>query len=186
MKKIDVNALRGRFWSDADAPLELHESSAGKVGTLLFERLTHGALVEHRRHSKSSPQRANSNFSSDFIDLRDRLRRKGRTARSLVVPVSNAPPCGSLDLFSVFSSSTPWLHFGYSQLVCLLSVVVLERYVYSHCLNFFVLALISSTGVVVNYVYIHKHNYLSRCYRLGLICWLQVTFALYPSVSWSL
>ena len=48
----------------------------------------------------------------------------------LVILGSSPLPCLSLDLFLVASSSTPLLHFVYSQLDCLLPIGNLEYFVY--------------------------------------------------------
>ena len=58
---------------------------------------------------------------------------------NLVVPGSSPLPCYSLDLFLVAPSSTPWLHFVSSQLVCLLPVGIFNHFMFvSHVCFVFV------------------------------------------------
>ena len=52
----------------------------------------------------------------------------GRWACTPVPPASSAQPCHSLNLFSVASSSTPWLGSVNSQLVCLRSVSIFNHF----------------------------------------------------------
>ena len=77
----------------------------------------------------------------------------GRWICNVVVPGSSPPPCYSLDqFFSVAPSSTPWLRFVNSQLVCLLPVGIFNhfRFIYNVCFYLFVLALKNPIGGVVN------------------------------------
>ena len=62
----------------------------------------------------------------------------GRWTSNLVVPGSSPPPCYSLDLFSVAPSSTPWLQFVNSQLVCLQPVGIFKHFmfIYNVCFLF--------------------------------------------------
>ena len=56
----------------------------------------------------------------------------GRWACNLVVPGSSPSPCYSLDLFSVAPSSTPWLRFVNSRLVCrLLPVGIFSHFMFT-------------------------------------------------------
>ena len=54
----------------------------------------------------------------------------GRWTYNLVVLGSSPPLCHSLDLFSVALSSTPWLRFVNSQLVCLLPVGIFNSFMF--------------------------------------------------------
>ena len=54
----------------------------------------------------------------------------GHYSCNQVVLGSSPLSCLSLDLFLVASSSTPLLHFAYSQLDCLLPIGNLEHFVY--------------------------------------------------------
>ena len=51
----------------------------------------------------------------------------GHWAGNLVVPGSSPPPCKSFDLFLVGPSSTPWLRFVNSLLVCLPPVGIFKH-----------------------------------------------------------
>ena len=69
-----------------------------------------------------------------------------------VVPSSSPSPRYSLDLFSVTPSSTPWLRFVNSQLVCLLQVGIFNHFmfIYNVCFLFVCIGPESPTGGVVN------------------------------------
>ena len=63
----------------------------------------------------------------------------GHWTCNLVVPGSSPSPCCySLDLFSVAPSTTPWLRFVYSRLVCLLPVGIFNHFmfIYKVCFVF--------------------------------------------------
>ena len=64
--------------------------------------------------------------------------RLGRWTCNLVVPGSSPSPCYSLDLFSVAPSSTPWLRFVNSQLVCLLPVGIFNHFMFVYNVCFIV------------------------------------------------
>ena len=78
----------------------------------------------------------------------------GPWSYNLVVPGSSPLPCYSLDLFLVAPSSTPWLCFVNSQLVCLLLVRVFKHFMYIWNICLFVCMHMSTCKWVYAY---YKH-----------------------------
>ena len=76
-----------------------------------------------------------SDYGDKIVSLRVRRRggvaaRLGRLTCNLVVPGSSPPPCPSLDLLSVATSSTLQLRCVNSQLVCLLPVGIFKHFMF--------------------------------------------------------
>ena len=76
----------------------------------------------------------------------------GHWACSLVFLGPGPPPHYLLDFFTVALSSTPWLHFINSQLVCLLPVGILNQFMFisNVCFLFVCIGLKNPLQIVVN------------------------------------